>query len=189
MVEGVVPIQPGLTGGLSFIIEDDYYINNLFIVESGRVRAIEVVSGWLSDPSETSLLFAADWQTYSLAQVLQRYGQPQQVFLSLGGGSFGLLYHLILLYSDRGIAVSYQGLADSEGGTIRACPRLGKVWHIYLWLQSPEDRTPLLNRVFANPEDLVSFRTLKEVTGMGMETFYETFKNPDSGVCLEGLPP
>ena len=163
----------------------DSKIKIKFTVRDEVVESIEVSGQWLSSTSE---YFAQDWQRYSLDNVLNRYGQPSQVLIALLVGAESSGYDLFLLYDHLGIAINYGGSAtiiQVEPLLIRACPQHDEVSGITLWLQSPQQGTPLLQRTLT-PDEMSYFRSLEEVTGMSVETFYETFKNPESEVCLEG---
>jgi len=158
-----------------------------FVARDGTVEGIQVEGECLSGVSE---YFAQDWQRYSLDSVLGRYGQPSQVFIALLVGTEASGYGLLLLYDHLGIAVRYSGSATIIGyepTILRACPRYDEVSPIILWLQSPQQGTPLLQHALT-PEEMPEFRPLEEATGMSVETFYETFRDPHSGVCLEGPP-
>ena len=62
---------------------------------------------------------------------------------------------------------------------MQACPCFEEVTFIVLNLQAPRPGEPVLE----SSED--PSRPLEEATGMDVETFYETFRNVDSNVCLE----
>ena len=167
----------------------DSCIRLRFVVRDGIVEGIQVEGQWLNSVSE---YFAQDWQRYSLDNVLRRYGQPSQVLISLAVGlEGGAGYGLLLLYDHLGIAISYGSFSatviQGEPLRIRVCPRHEEVFGIILWLQSPQEKTSLLQQ--APPYfEISGFRPLEETVGMSLEDFYEVFKNPDSGVCLEGPP-
>lgn len=166
----------------------DYSVDLAFDQKDGVVRFINVRGGVFT--GATSEHFARDWRRYSLDQVLIRYGEPSQVMLQLtppmeAGSPAG--YALDIYYDELGIAVRYLALATYEEMMIRACPVFDHITGIDLWLQSPEEEASLVGRAIA-PDEMAYFRPLEEATGMSLETFYDTFSNPDIQVCLEGLP-
>ncbi len=154
-----------------------YYIALEFTELGGTVQSIQVISE--VDRNAQASHFVQDWRHYSLNQVLGRYGIPSQVRMHIvpeiepGASPY---YTLGLGYDHLGFYILYLGPAVSEPPVMRVCPRFGEVTGIILYLQSPQPGEPVLS------DDTP---TLEEATGMDVETFYETFKNADSDVCLE----
>jgi len=176
----------GLSPGRIF----DYYIEHTFVERDGIVQSIEVIGSVVKgdpDLGGGSSHFAQDWRCYSLDQVLTRYGEPSQVRISfvppIALGAFPY-YNLALVYDHLGFFVSYEGLAVYEPSVMRVCPRLEEVTLVFLQLQVPRPNESVLG-----PQEEYPFPTLEEATGMNVETFYgtfyETFRNVDSNVCLE----
>lgn len=157
----------------------DYSITFDFSEKDGLVESIEVNSEIFR--GAVSERFAQDWHRYAPDQLLSKHGIPSQVYIHMMPPierNAPVYYTLWLVYDQVGFFIIYRGPASYEPPTMRACPRFKDVTWIVLYLESPG-----LGRLFtesANPPV-----TLEEATGMGVETFYETFKNPDSDVCLE----
>lgn len=154
----------------------DYYLRHAFYERAGVIQSIQVEGALYGNASEH---FAQDWHRYALDQVLTRYGKPSQVRIHLFPFD-NPYYGLTLVYDHLGFMVYYQGLAVRELPLVRACFRFDDVTSIHLTLQSPQSGRPLLGLSELDPS-----RPLEEVTGMSVEMFHETFKNPDSDVCFE----
>ena len=165
----------------------DYRIGFIFLEQGGIVEAIQVSSEVFR--GAVAEYFAQDWHRYSLDQMLTRYGEPSQVFLQLFP-SFepdSANYTVVVLYDQLGIAVRYWGLAAVVGDKVQVCPVLEQVNMITLWLQTPQNTTPLMQRVITSDESSY-FQSLEKTTGLTMQAFYDTFRDGDSGACLEGQP-
>jgi len=157
----------------------DYSVTFDFSEKDGLVESIEVNSEIFR--GAVSERFAQDWRRYSPDQVLNRYGIPSQVYLHMVPPierDSPVYYTLGLVYDQVGFHIGYMGPAIYELPTMRACPRFEEVTQIGLRLESPQPGQSIMG----SP---VHIRTLEEATGMDVTTFYETFRNADSDVCLE----
>lgn len=130
--------------------------------------------------------FARDWRRYSLDQVLTQYGEPSQVMLELWPNPPEPYYpyRLFVFYDHLGILLGYEGPA-TPGEPFRVCPVFQQVNYLRLWLQSPEQQTPLLQVANLDALELAQMLPLEKATGMTLKTFYETFKDARSQVCME----
>jgi hypothetical protein len=132
--------------------------------------------------------FAHDWSRYSLDQVLTRHGMPTQVTLYMQGGAepgAGGEYALQVVYDNLGFLIVYGGESIVKTpNLLKACPIFDQIGTLFLKLQSPETGKPVL-QLEPNVADAIA---LEKVTGMDLETFYETFREPASKTCLEGTP-
>ncbi len=192
----------------------DYVVQHTLFVEEGGVQLIGVeghaLDGptWLTPGWPPTQHFEADWARYSLAQVLARFGPPSQVRLHYWPYA-NTLYSLAVIYDDLGIMVSYMGgvfderdQLDYAAGSFTTpldptvlCPLPGRITDINLWLRAPGTDVSLAE-VFgqfaegyhmlpANPDRTPS---LQEATGMSLETFYQTYLDPETATCLEADP-
>jgi len=121
--------------------------------------------------------------SYQLHLVLAAYGMPTEILLKTYTNSPEnyLPFRLVLFYPQQGILAYYEYEAHKIGDQMRSCPQpLGP----RLWLWSPEQETIQIADVDP-PDTNQPLRPLEEVTEMDLQTFYQTFKNPNSGVCLE----
>ncbi len=166
----------------------DYRVRVVFVEQDGIVQTIQVIGEVFR--GATSDHFAQDWSRYSPDQVLGRYGRPSQVMLSLVPAfevDSAPYYQLVVLYEEIGTAIRYIGPATYSEPAIQACLIFERVDAVYLWLQSPDQETPLVQQAMV-PDEMPYFRSLEEATGISVETFYETFREPNRGGCLEGPP-
>ncbi len=174
---GGVHYQTSYGGTLGSLL--DYYIDLTFVERDRVIRSIQVMSEVFGDGASEN--FASNWHRYSPDQVLNRHGEPSQVYIQLVPPierDAPVYYQLWLVYDHLGFYIVYTGPAVYEPPIMRACLRFDEVTAIALRLQSPRPGESVLE----SPELL---RTLEEATGMDVETFYETFRNADSDVCLE----
>jgi len=156
-----------------------YDIHLVLTKEEGLVKTI-AVSGQCFECDR----FAQDWERYSLDQVLSRYGVASRVRIALalpvepGGPIYYLLY---IFYDDLGIGIIYMGPAIEQGELLRTCFSFD---YITLLLQQSESSMPLEQTI--NPDEWSFAVPLEDATGMSLEGFYETFRQP--GACLEAPP-
>lgn len=159
----------------------DYDVHLTLTEEGGLVQFIEARGYCFPDDCDR---FAQDWARYSLDQVLSRYGAPSRARIALvlpvepGGPIYYILY---VFYDDLGVGLRYMGPAVAQGEVLRTCFSFED---ITLWLQSPESSTPLEHAI--GPDEWSFAVPLDEATGMSVEEFYETFRQP--GACLEAPP-
>ena len=138
-------------------------------------------------------MLVRDWEKYSLNSILQKYGKPPYVYLipqnvaDLGPSN----YVLILYYPDLGFKFSYQPYETSSSDTeTELCLNLGNIQQISLSLYNPEFvymwanylLPPALN---LEAEDHLNQWTWEAQTGMDLNSFYETYKDPNNLGCIQ----
>ncbi len=167
----------GPTYGLSPERTWNYYIAHTFVERDGIVQSIQVMSE--VNRNAQAGHSAQDWHHYSLDQILAHYGQPSQVWIAfvpvieIGSSPY---YDITLVYEHFGFRILYSGAAVQDDAVMRTCLRFEQVTRILLNLQtSPMEPTMLEGH----------WLSLEEATGMDVETFYRTFRNANSDVCLE----
>lgn len=173
------------------IPEHDIQIGQVYNVSNGIIDMIWISAGTVRNHERVygDAQFAQDFQHYMLPQLLNAYGQPTQAWLrtfrSVPEGTF-IPFNLLLFYPDQGILVRYYGPTERVKEQIRVCPDQAD---ITLWLWSPEREMTLEDIANVSPEfppeEVPAYRSLEEVTGMSVGTFYETFKTANNRVCLE----
>ena len=138
--------------------------------------------------------YADAWHRYTLDQMLSQYGIPTQVYLELtigaGDWSPGMKqsYDLWLAYDNKGIAIRYPGelIRDNRGYFV--CPVFGNVGGIEIRLQSPNSHTPVVKLEMGYQGYEVN-GSLKELTGINPQEFYEMFTQvPPQGCLLVTTP-
>lgn len=123
---------------------------------------------------------------YYLPNVLIAYGEPDEIWIS--AQAYAPLinpFRIVLFYPNYGMMVMYSEDAIQQGEMLRECPKSLSGSALAAW---PEDFeltfADAVNRSrqfqFETP-----FRTLEESTGMSVTTFYSSFKDPESVLCLQ----
>lgn len=161
------------------------------VVEENIIQSIDV---WGGNEGNT---FVQDWDRYSLDQVLTRHGTPSQVFVyypyRADPGSVSA-YHLFIFYEELGIEIEYRGKAtDVDSEKSRACPKLEELFQINLLLYQPEKINNILETVIppetvsfiAGPETVYDLISWEQATNTTLESFYETFSQPNPDACFD----
>jgi hypothetical protein len=151
-------------------------LNQMFTIQDGVIARIEIVIGGAIN-------------TYNLSQILDVYGQPMEVWLSTYSRSRegSLPFTTVLFYQEKGIVIAYYDEADEQDAQIKGCPQQYPAYVLVVW-SAEEDIS--FEEAVNNSQELGSFEelnylSLEESTGLSVETFYETFKDPDNMTCLK----
>lgn len=146
------------------------------------------------DPYGHFPAFAKAMRRYSLPSILSEFGVPSRILLQVQGQvepGAGTQASILLLYDDLGILVDYWFLdivtQNSETGILRACPNYEHNYSISLYLQNPENNTPL-ERMIGDVDDYALNHLLKpieNVTTLSTVDFYELFVSPNENACFD----
>jgi hypothetical protein len=127
---------------------------------------------------------------YALPHVLQTYGPPTEVWLrTFAKADLGVQDYLVeLFYQEAGILLEYrtgQPLEEIKG-KLRNC-RINEMDApvIHLWSTEGQDLTFEDAKQFIDRANLPEPKPLLDATGMDVQTFYETFTDRTTDVCLE----
>jgi hypothetical protein len=171
-----------------------YYVDvflNFYTVDN-RVQYIQV-----SSSRPLSYLgvgeFVRDWQPYFLSFILQEYGRPGYVYLTPQDvvDPEQPAFELVLYYPELGLEIAYTlngtKLTDTQ---VEICLALENSDHIGLSLYNPdlaETWSPYLTPPELVPEAAELYRqwTWEVQTGMDLDTFYETYKDPSNLGCIQ----
>lgn len=139
---------------------------------------------------------AAEYR-YQLHQVLTLLGSPKQIFISAQASSpISELppTMLVLDYSDKGVWASYGYIPTLVGENLEVCPKsslgtestydnIGGMLELF----SPNTEYPnaLSIKEYADMVGGFSAKKLEDVTNMNVETFYNTFIDPQTEICIE----
>lgn len=212
IVPGVSELDPTLTrlanmgfrvGSSSAGMEgaDDFLVYLAFESENSVITSIEVSGDYLIGTEEETKVrnraFAHGWRNYSVAEMLDTYGPPSQVFIyspfrADPGGGPG--YHLVLFYEHLGIVAEYWGNAEQlDAARYRACLGLDKVGSIRLLLYRSEQVESIVERVL--PPDSLSFLgepgevydlvSWERATGTSLDSLPSTLASTEEPVCFE----
>lgn len=147
-----------------------------FIVNDGKVEIIDFVS-----PGGTN-------KVYTIFEILNTYGLPTEVKIDTYAYSFGEinLFHLALFYPDKNILVRYGTSANFIDEYVVGCFQSGNgsvvVWSSELDLSFAEALNGTRGLGTFGEQ---YYKALEEATEMDVETFYQTYLDPDTETCLE----
>jgi hypothetical protein len=155
------------------------YMEHVYRVDNGIVEYIVVYNFNLAP-------------NYYLPKFLEIYGKPSEIWVqSFSQEEIGQWnFNFFLFYIDKGIFMNYGLAIPIENidvkGNLQVCLEEADSPFIHLW--SPEKNAMSFQdakQKFIDTTYLPEPQPLLEATGMDVKTFYETFKNPDTDVCLE----
>jgi len=131
--------------------------------------------------------------SYSMAEVLAKFGRPAQVwFYSSGVRAYQLppSASLMLLYPKQGL-LFYDLLEEGEyfegGSTIRVCAKHLAVHSypgFYLWAGNTQKTFEQIKGYLFDDTESWRFRPLEEVTNMDIPAFTKAFSLPNSTACF-----
>ncbi len=127
-------------------------------------------------------------KSYNLVEILITYGQPDDILVSAYYEPRYSEYmtEIAVFYLQQGILVEY---FDSDGNTngdvITKCPQKATYPWLALWAPSLELTIDEAASRYLDIRNWPPYRTLFDATGMDVETFYQTFKDPNNEKCLE----
>lgn len=132
-------------------------------------------------------------EKYTLSQVLSTLGFPDQVYIVTAARKPSRTtwwpFRVFVPYSELGIFIEYTSPLERVGDDVIGCPLEA---HIDFWLASPEKKASY-SQIFSNIggweykkfPDFPDYKPLEEATGMTLEMFYQTFRDPNNLLCLE----
>lgn len=120
----------------------------------------------------------------TIAEILKNYGRPKEVWLDTVGYTFGDSYYpfrVALFYPEMGILIRYFDDAELFDDYLTGCPqrRSGK---LTLW--SPNLELSFMEAL-GSQQGAQYNKPLGEATEMDVETFYQTYLDPDTETCIE----
>lgn len=153
------------------------YMEHSYHIENGVVDYISVYNFDLAP-------------NYRLSNFLATYGPPTEIWMrTYSKYEMDLHPFLVdLFYQDKGILIEYSTgdpLKEIDGKLQNCQIKEMDSPFIYLW--SPETQNLSFHdaKKFIDTMSLPEPKPLLDATGMDVKTFYETFTNPDTDVCLE----
>ncbi len=191
---------PDSQGSLDFQSHVKDKIPHLEIAFSGSQSIIEHMIAaehiFLPGDPRYSPAMAKAVQAYFLTNILAQYGMPSRILIK----SQGTLVpnsenqaELLLLYDHLGFGIHYFYInvvtLDQKNSILHTCPRDDHLERFRLYLQAPDDRTPLekmtttpIGGSFFPYSDL---RPLEDMTTLRIEDFYHSFKSSKTKACLD----
>ena len=153
------------------------YMEHSYHVENGIVDYIDVYNFDLAP-------------NYFLSNLLKSYGQPDEVWIRTFPKAERGIQHFIIdvFYKELGILAEYSTGDPLKvvGGNLQNC-MMQEMDSPFLDLWSPKTQKLSFQEAkkFIDTTNLPEPKPLFEATGMDVKTFYETFKNSETIVCLE----
>jgi len=153
------------------------YMEHSYYIENGVVDYISVYNFDLA-------------LNYRLSNFLETYGEPTEIWMRTYS-KYEMDIHPFLVdlfYRDKGILIEYStGDPPKEvDGKLQNC-RIKEMDSPFIHLWSPETQNLSFQEAkkFIDTMNLPEPVPLLDATGVDVKTFYETFKNPETDVCLE----
>ncbi len=153
------------------------YIETNFRVENGVVRYISIYNEDLTP-------------NYHLSKFLENYGVPTEIWIrTFPQEDMGFQPFLIdIFYQDSGVLVEYgtgHPLKEVNGNISNCSINEMDSPHLHLWSPETDKLSFQKAKIFIDTMSLPEPKALLEATGMNVKTFFETFKNPETNVCIE----
>jgi len=183
---------------LHFHVKDK--IGHLDVAFSGSVRRIEhiIATAYIFLPGDPhySPAIARAVRAYSLPNILAEYGIPSRILLYVQGqieSNSGSLAEILLFYDQLGFGIHYFFLnavtQDPVNSATRLCLKDDHLESFKLYLQAPDDRTPLEkmttiaigHRYFP----YAWLQPLEDTTTLSIEDFYNRFTNSSTIDCFD----
>jgi len=151
----------------------------------GEIRInVTVSNGMVSDLAIIEII-----GFYDLPSVLSLLGQPNEIYIHTYSSYLGIdpPLDVLLLYKDQGILALYPSSEEDiiDDTIIRGCFSTSPI--LYLWASG----NPKTFREAVDTFGLDYYKwdkpimPLEEATGMTVETFYETYRDPANDPCIE----
>ncbi len=124
--------------------------------------------------------------TYSLPQILDTYGKPEEVWVLTARKprEGNLPFDFALFYPQHRFMIDYSVQGPLQGDDILRCPTLEASILLTTW--SPEKEftfAEVINRRI--PRSATAFLPLETATGMTIDDFFQVFKETDNSECLK----
>lgn len=148
-----------------------------------------------SDPRYSPAMARAA-RGYSLPNILAEYGKPSRIRLYVQGPTLSdsrSLAELLLFYDHLGFGIHYFFVnivtQDPINSAVRICLRDKRLESLKLYLQAPDDRTPLEKMIQTAVGDKFFpydwLKPLEEVTSLSIEDFYKRFTRSPIIDCFD----
>ncbi|MCL4267796.1 MAG: hypothetical protein KJ069_31810 [Anaerolineae bacterium] len=134
--------------------------------------------------------FIRDWEQYYLSSFLQRYGKPTQVYFRLRSIADPMdppQFSVSLLYREKGLAITYHIIGrwlQHQDAQAEFCLDIENVQAIELSLFNPEGFDRWGYQFAPYHDELYEPLTWEAEFGMPLDTFYETYRQPENLNCL-----
>ncbi len=130
----------------------------------------------------SSILVGVTAYSPSISEVLTKYGQPDEVWLTTAIAPAPILVRLNLVYLQEGMAFGYITDGDAKNGMFKGCFSVEETG--YLRLLEPDTATGYkdFTPIFGLDRRYLPF---EEATSLTMEHFMQQFSDPSQPQCIE----
>lgn len=121
----------------------------------------------------------------TVSEILNNYGPPTEVLLSTLGYVFhagdDYPFHIVLFYPEKGMLIRYFDDAELIDDHLTGCIQEDSGTPV-LW--SPNLKLTFIEAL-GKQNSAQYYKSLEEATDMDLETFYQTYLDPNTDVCIE----
>lgn len=127
-------------------------------------------------------------QPYVLTDLLEENGKPNDVLLEISDDTFEAfspwgVFEIALFWQDKGILAVYEGRIEKTEPLHLCMNKIDKTATSF-WLWDPARKRTMEEvggqSLFGTPPFLPEFHSLQEVIGIDIETFHQTYSNPNA---------
>jgi len=183
---------------LHFHVKDK--IGHLDVAFSGTGHLVEHITAtayiFLPGDPHYSPALARAARAYSLPNILAEYGIPSRILFYVQGqieSNSGSLAEILLFYDQLGFGIHYFFLnavtQDPVNSATRLCLKDDHLESFKLYLQAPDDRTPLEKMITTDiggrffPYDRL--QPLEDITTLSIKDFYNRFTSSPTKDCFD----
>jgi hypothetical protein len=142
-------------------------------VEDGIILRIDLEGPWGNSKLGT------------VSEIMNHYGSPTKVFLDTLGYKFHAddvyPFHVVLFYPEKGFLIRYYDEAELIDDYLIGCIQVDSGTPM-LWAPNLE---LTFIEALGTQRSAQYYKLLEEATEMDVETFYQTYLDPDTETCIE----
>jgi hypothetical protein len=174
-------VYVGETGGVRVPLPSPYsnatYMEHGYFIRNGIVEYIRVFNFNLAP-------------NYYLPKFLETYGVPEEIYIrTFAQEEMGIQNFTVdLFYQNLGVLIEYstgEPLREIDDKLQNCMIKEMDSPFIHLWSPETQNLSFQEAKRFIDTTNLPEPKPLLDATRMDVQTFYETFKNPDTVACLE----
>lgn len=121
-----------------------------------------------------------------LSQILSKYGQPDNIFLSSYKNTpdYPPPFIVVLYYQNFHFLATFETNAQKIGDLLIGCPQ-SESPGIHIWETNETVTDQDIEKWAIGPDPTSPLMNFNEVTDLSVEEFYQIFVNPDNKECIE----
>jgi hypothetical protein len=123
---------------------------------------------------------------FRLSQILSKYGQPDNIFLSTYKDTPDSppLFIVVLYYRNFQFLATFETNAQKIGDKLIGCPQ-SESPGIHIWKTNETVTDKDIEKWAIGPDPTSPLMNFNDVTDISVEEFYQIFVNPDNKECIE----